>query len=109
MPGKEEEKRRLQRFNLRLSARIYPTKNEAAPETITAPTANICAGGVLFEGEIGLAPGSEVELEIVLHLDELEKLQGKKAQIKLSGVVLRSDGQGTAIAFDEKYEIEPMA
>ncbi len=104
----KKEKRRLQRFDLCLPARIYPAKKEGANEAIVAPTINICAGGVLLDSDTGLETGSKVELEIVLNLDELEKLQEKKAQIKLSGVVLRSDATGTAVAFDENYELEPI-
>jgi hypothetical protein len=107
MSGKEE-KRDLQRFNLHLPATIYPAGRQTEKDVITAPTINICAGGVLLKTGDKLAVGSEVEVKIVLNLDELEKIQDKKAQIKLSGIVLRTDNEGTAIAFDEKYEIEPL-
>ena len=103
-----KEKRKLQRFALQLPARIYPVSKDKGGNEISASTINICANGALLAGAEQLPVGSEVELEIVLHLDELEKLQGKKAQMKMSGVVLRSGSEGTAIAFDEKYEIEPL-
>ena len=104
----KKEKRDLQRFDLHLPAKIYPAKKKTGTTEISAPTINICAGGALLDAETELPAGSEVELEICLHLDELEKLRGKKAKIKLSGVVLRSSDKGTAVAFDEKYEIEPV-
>ncbi len=109
MTTNKKEQRNLQRFELCLPARIYPAEKEPGKKAIPASTINICANGALLDSRKELPVGSAVELEIVLHLDELEKLQGEKAQIKLSGIVLRTGPEGTAIAFDEKYELEPIS
>ena len=109
MTTQKKEQRNLQRFDLCLPARIYPVEKEPGQKAISASTINICANGALMDSKNELAVGSAIDLEIVLHLDELEKLQGEKAQIKLSGIVLRTGPEGTAIAFDEKYELEPVS
>jgi hypothetical protein len=52
--------------------------------------------------------GTEMQVDLVLPLDELKKIEGKRANIKLKGAVIRTGEKGMAIIFDKKYRISPM-
>ena len=99
------EKRRLERFSLELPAQLYVGGEAQDRQTIDLLTSDICAGGAFFETEWPLPVGSEVKIDLVLPLNELKKLEGRKALIKVSGAVIRSDEKGMAICFDKGFKM----
>jgi len=68
-------------------------------------TSNICSDGAFFKTEKPLSVGTDVKIDLIIHLDRLKKLKGKKSRIDVSGSVIRTDQQGMAICFDKKYRI----
>ncbi len=102
-----QEKRRLERFDLKLPASITLIGHEDR-EFISLLTSNICSGGVFFHTDTPLEVGTEVKIDFVLTIERLKKAQGKQALIKVSGKVIRSDARGMAICFDKDYQIRSL-
>ena len=106
--------RRTERYDLELSAQLsvqdpseYDPSDPSAP--VIAQTVDVSASGALFRTDANVPVGTPVKIELFLPLDELKKLAGKKARIKVSGAVIRSDHSGVAVCFDENYEILPVS
>lgn len=103
-------KRKLERFPLKLPARILvdDNGNGAGAASLEAITSDISAGGAFFYTDTPLPVGTQMHVDLILPLDELKKIKGKKAKIKVKGAVVRTGEQGMAISFDKKYRISPI-
>ncbi len=49
-----------------------------------------------------------MKVDMILPLDELRELKGKRSLVKVSGEVIRVENDGMAIRFDKKYKILPL-
>ena len=106
-PGKE--RRKLERFDLKMPARIEfiaPSKEE---EILNLFTSDVCSGGAFFHTSHPLSEGTPVQVAIVLSLDKLRELKdnSQQALIKVTGEVLRCEPKGIAVCFNSDYEISP--
>lgn len=101
-------KRKLERFPLELPARIFVNGEGKGADCLDAVTCDISAGGAFFHTDTPLPVGTEMYVDLVLPLDELKKIEGKRANIKVRGAVVRTGERGMAISFDKKYRISPM-
>jgi len=101
------EKRKLERFNLSIPATIELLFSGKEERTLHLQTSDICSGGAYFHTTQPLIEGTQVKVDLALSLEKLGKLQGrhKKAYIKVTGIVLRSESKGMAISFDEQYQL----
>lgn len=99
-------KRSMERFELELPAKL--TVCTDADECIDCSTTDICAGGAYFRVDQPFPVGTEVDINIILPLDELKRLEGKRALINVSGIVIRATDNGMAVYFDEDYKITPV-
>lgn len=104
----ESGKREMERFSLELPAKISVVGGKEESSSLEATTTDISAGGAFFHTDCPFPVGTEMHFDLVLSLDELKKLEGKRASIKLKGAVVRVSEEGMAIAFNEKYEIAPL-
>ncbi len=103
------ERRRLERFNLEVPARIEILSGEQNPEILEMNTKDVSAGGAYFRTKRALPEGTRVRIDIILPLDRLRKLKDAcKGLIKVTGTVLRSEPTGMAVSFDEGYLITPF-
>ena len=100
-------RRRMERFDLRLPAQIRVTGVDTNEE-IQLQTRDICAGGAFFQTNVPLPVGTRVDLDLTLPLDELKKLQGKRARIVVTGAVVRCQEDGIAVCFEDNYKILPQ-
>ncbi len=105
-----ENLRRLERFSLKLPATIETVSDteEHNKEVLNLLTANICSGGAFFHTDQPLPKGTSVKIDFVLSIDELKKLEGKQAFIKVTGEVIRADSNGMAICFGRDYAIKSV-
>ncbi len=101
-------KRKLERLPLELPARIFVGGERQEADFLDAVTSDISAGGAFFHTDTPLPVGTEMYVDLILPLDELKKIKGKKASIKVKGAVVRTGVGGMAISFDKKYRISPM-
>lgn len=106
MPGINE--RRMERFTLELTAAISVSGDEGDEGNIQLQTSDISAGGAFFNTEAPLPIGTEVKIDMILPLDELKKLKGKRAKIEVSGAVVRIEGRGMAVTFNQNYRIKRL-
>jgi len=101
------EKRKMERFDLELSAWLYVVGEDGNQEPFEYKTKNICAGGAYFNTTSPLAMGTDVQTNITLLINKFKELGGKRSQINVAGSVIRADERGMAVCFDEKYTISP--
>ena len=106
-----EERRELERFKLRLPARVEVVSRvpEVEKDIISIETDNICSGGAFFHTLSPLPKGTQVKIDIVLNSQRLRTPRNRRPLIKVSGNVLRSKSTGMAIQFDNGYKIIPPA
>ncbi len=102
-----EDKRRLERFNLGLSSQIS-VGTGLDQEIINILTRDISSDGAYFHTEVPLPVGTAVKIDLIISLDELKKIESRKALIKVSGEVVRSENKGMAICFEKDYKIMPI-
>jgi hypothetical protein len=103
-----EEKRRLERYDLRLPAKIDALASDEETEVLNLMTSDVCAGGAFFHTKEPLPEGTEVKIDLVLPLDRLEvKDDFTHAFINVTGTVVRSGPKGMAICFKNDYRIRP--
>jgi len=101
------EKRKMERFSLELSTSLLATSQSEKSEPIELLTSNVCAGGAFYNTEKPLPPGIELRVNFIVPLDKLKNIEVKGVSVEVLGSVIRTDQQGMAICFDEKYKILP--
>ena len=103
------EKRKMERFSLKVPARFIWTDTVSKQEALELITSNICSGGAFFKTEKPLSVGTDVKIEIILPMIKSKNVKSNRASIYVSGSVIRSDQQGMAVCFEKKYHISPNA
>lgn len=101
------EKRKMERFSLKLPAKLTWIGTDNKPESLEQITSNICAGGAFFETQKPLSVGTDVKINIILPLERFKKLNLTRSHILVSGSVIRTDQKGMGICFDKKFHIVP--
>ena len=101
------ERRRIERFDLKLPATLVWTGTGKENESIELKTSNICGNGLFFKTNKPLSVGTAVKLAIILPLEKFKNVKYKKSHIYASGSVIRKDQRGMAIRLDKKYKILP--
>jgi hypothetical protein len=104
-----KERRKLERFDFEVPARIEGLISEQGNESCDLSTSNICAGGAFFRTSDPLPQGTKVKMNLVLPLDRIRELVGHdRVNVKVEGTVLRSGPSGMAVAFNQDYQILPL-
>ena len=98
----EKEKRTLERFDLKIPARIGIGNSEHEDEILDLMTRDICSGGAFFHTSQPLPTGTNVKIDLILPLENLKKLNNDclHAYIQVTGTVLRSENQGIHLRRD---------
>jgi hypothetical protein len=103
----ESDRRKMERFDLKLPAKLTWTGKDKKQESIELMTSNVCSGGAYLMTNRPLPVGTHVKSAITLNLDRIHELKHRLSIINVSGDVIRTDHQGMAIRFDRKYKILP--
>lgn len=104
-----KERRKLERFDFEVPARIEGPISGQETETCDLSTSNICAGGAFFRTSVPLPQGTKVKMNLVLPLDRIRELVGHdRVNVRVEGTVLRSGPSGMAVSFSEDYQILPL-
>lgn len=108
-----EEKRKLERFDLKIPAKIKLadlSQEDRGEEIPDLTTSDISSGGAFFHTTKPLPKGTDVKTDLILPLDKLKKLSEDSlhALIKVTGTVIRTESGGMAICFDSNYQIRPL-
>jgi hypothetical protein len=104
-----EERRKLQRFKLRLPARIEvsPGTPDKEARVLKLETDNICSGGAFFHTLSPLPEGTPVKAELVLDTQRLRYPKDTRPLINVRGHVSRTEPTGMAIRFMKGFKILP--
>jgi hypothetical protein len=107
------EKRKLERFDIALSAIIrsgapYGEGEEAITRLLTK---DICEMGAYFSTSQPLPEGTEVGVDLILPLSEfrLKRVKEDKSIVSVDGTVLRTEAKGMAIGFSRSYAIAALS
>ena len=117
-----DERRIKERFTLQLKARMaYSFHTPKAGESISTVTANISSGGAFLITDQHPPLASKVRLAFLLGIEELAKLKivashhtlrqlsgHRQVWVEATGVVIRQEGSGVAVIFDQNYQITPI-
>ena len=99
-----EERRRFERFQLRLSVRMEVTIS-GKRQIFDLETKDISAAGVFIETSERFSEGTPVQLSMTLSSDKIRELTGSQSLIKVKGIVVRSAPTGLAVGFAGRREI----
>jgi hypothetical protein len=105
-----KERRKLERFQLHVPAKVELTDASGHHETLQLETKDISADGAFFVSPKQITEGANIRLEMILSVEKLKDLIGvhKKVELKMQGHVIRSDSDGVAVLFDRKYQIKAL-
>lgn len=104
------EKRRLERYNLQVPARLWPQlPDEAARKLVTQ---DISSAGAFFKNEACLPIGIRVRLEMMLDVSAIKKLPASHCGtvlVSVTGKIVRSGREraGIGVRFDKAFTMRP--
>lgn len=99
-----EERRRFERFQLRLPVRMEVTIS-GKRQIFDLETKDISAAGVFIETSERFSEGTPVQLSMTLSSNRIQELTGSQSLIKVKGIVVRSAPTGLAVSFAGRREI----
>lgn len=103
-----KEKRQLERFSIRVPARIEAVISAGRRETLDLSTSNISSGGAFFCTRQALPRGAQVKMDLTVPLNSLEKhVDCSAVNVRVNGIVVRSSLSGMAIRFEDNYHMMP--
>ena len=103
------DKREVERFDLSLEAFVLADHDPPKTQPRMLMTRDVSMNGVYLLTDEPFPIGTEVKVDVVLPLQSLMHSANQKALIKASGAVLRTDGEGMAIRFDENSRFLPFS
>lgn len=104
----EPERRIMERFSFALPARLSVASEGGKCESFELFSRDICARGAFFETDRAVMPGTAVKIDLVIELDALKELEVNRSCVKLWGTIIRTDENGMAVCFQERYQISPL-
>ena len=99
-----EERRRFERFQLRLPVRMEVIIS-GKRQVFDLATKDISAAGVLIDTSERFSEGTPVQLSMTLSSNRIQELTGSQSLIKVQGTVVRSAPTGLAVSFAGRREI----
>ena len=103
------ERRKVERFELSLQASVAICGGEQTKAPSFLTTKDISMNGAYFMTTDPLPVGTKVDVDLILRLGDGSAAADRKAWIKTSGSVQRTDPGGMVIRFDEDSKILPFS
>lgn len=101
------DRRKFERYNIEIPVSVEIMLPIGLPGKIDFEGINLAAGGILIKNGYSLPKGPPIKMQIIFHFEDLkspENLEGALI-MTVTGHVLRIEPEGTAIGFDEDYEM----
>lgn len=102
------EKRQVERFDLKLEAYVVRSDDVPTAESHHLTTRDVSMNGAYLLTGQPLPLGTKVKVDVILSMEEVKQQKMRKALIKAFGEVLRTDGEGMAIGFDQNSKFMPF-
>jgi len=102
-----KEKRTAERYSLELPGQVSVISDDG-DMVFEVTTRDVCAGGAFLYTHQLLPVGTRVKIEMILTVEQLKKIAGTNALLKVSGQVIRTEGTGMAVSFDKDYHLGPL-
>lgn len=103
------ERRKYERFELVVPAKIETLARTAKKRKISLKTVNVCAGGAFFRTDAVLDEGTKVRVELLLSYNAQNAVRNiRGTRIRMLGTIMRSRDNGMAIRFSDDYVIAPL-
>lgn len=99
-----KEKRRFERFQVYLSARMEPVVYDKK-QIFELRTRDISASGAFIDTKSPFSEGTRVKMTLTTENKKIKELTGAQSFIECEGVVIRSTPQGMALCFDKECQI----
>lgn len=100
-----QEKRKVERFDLRVETRLRVHGLSAGPETIQFFSRDVSSSGIFLMTEKPLPLGTMVDVTMAIE-NELAGVPAKKTiTLNNSGMVIRTSRQGMAIHFKKQSQL----
>ena len=102
-----EDRRKLERFELQVPALVIVESQSGREEVLDLTTKDVSSDGAYLLSSRILPKGASVKMEFVLALDSIRKTRKEngRARVRVTGRVIRVDGDGAAIRFGNRYKI----
>jgi len=102
-----KDRRKFDRFAIDTPVRIEVLETERRGEIIDLEADNLSAGGIFFQPSTPLSVGIRVKVSMMLQFDDLQTTEDPEGTliITVTGHVVRSGEEGTAIGFSDDYNV----
>ena len=102
-----EDRRKLERFQLRVPALVVMECQSGREEVLDLTTRDVSSDGAYLLSSGLLPEGAVVKMEFMLALDStaMSARRNGRARVRVTGKVIRADGNGAAIRFGNRYKI----
>jgi len=103
-----QNKRKLERFTLKLPSQIKISEGGADENLLELTTENVSSGGAFYPDAVPFAAGTRVTVRMALPLKRFQSIKDlpKSALVTLDGKILRTSEIGTAVRFDKHYKFD---
>ena len=102
------ERRKLERFSLTLPASVSVRGRGGPHPPLPVHTRNVSAGGAYFTCKNPLPPRTRVDVRMNMHSRVLPGQGDSRADIMVSGEVVRRDPGGMAVRFGRRFRFMPQ-
>jgi len=100
-------KRSMDRFPLEIPAKVQ-IEGQPNTEPIELHTKDVCSGGAFFHTAQSIPIGTGVQVDLVIPISQLKKIDADNVLIKVAGSVIRANDEGMVVSFKRKYSITPL-
>jgi hypothetical protein len=105
------DKRKFQRYDIDIPVGIEIVPQAGISEKVYFEGINLSAGGMLINKGQFLPESSSIKIEIIFHLEELKTPENSEGTLimTVTGQVVRTESERTAIRFNEDYEMSRLS
>jgi hypothetical protein len=102
-----EDRRRIERFQLRVPALVVMECQSGRDEVLDLTMRDVSSDGAFLLSSSLLPEGAMVKMEFTLAIGSLgvSVRRNGRARVKVTGKVIRADGNGAAVRFGNRYKI----